>query len=318
MSITQRIFGHLDDGTAIDLYTLSNAYGLAANIMTYGGIVVSLHVPDRTGAIGDIVLGFDQLEPYLAEHPYFGSLIGRYGNRIANGTFSLNGRIYTLAKNNGTNHLHGGIKGFDKATWHADPQATPEPSLTLTYYSADGEEGYPGNLSVTVVYTLNNNNELQIEYTATTDQDTVVNLTNHSYFNLAGSGTILAHELELASEYFLPTNVQQIPTGELRSVRGTPMDFNRPTAIGARITQHDEQIRLGNGGYDHTWVLGPNDGTERFCARVFEPSTRRVMEVYTTQPGVQLYTGNVLDGNLIGKEQQRYIKHAAFCLETQH
>lgn len=317
MGITQRTFGHLEDGTAIDLYTLSNAHGLAADIMTYGGIVVSLRTLDRNGTQGDIVLGFDRLEGYLAGHPYFGSLVGRYGNRIANGTFSLNGKTYTLAKNNGPNHLHGGIKGFDKAVWQAHPSAPSDSSLTLTYRSADGEEGYPGNLDVTVIYTLTDDNELRIEYTATTDQDTVINLTNHSYFNLAGAGTILDHELELASDAFLPTDVQQIPTGEQRPVRGTPMDFNRPTAIGARITPDDEQIRLGNGGYDHTWVLGPS-GVERFAARAFEPSTGRALEVYTTQPGVQLYTGNVLDGSLIGKGGQRYVKHSAFCLETQH
>lgn len=318
MSIAQRVFGELDDGTPIDLYTLSNANGLAADIMTYGGILVSLRTPDRNGTLGDIVLGFEELEPYLRGHPYFGSLIGRYGNRIANGTFSLNGRTYTLAKNNGANHLHGGVKGFDKVVWQAQPSETPEPSLTLTYDSVDGEEGYPGNLSITVVYTLTNDNELRIEYTATTDQETVLNLTNHSYFNLAGEGLILDHELELAADYFLPTDEQQIPTGEVRSVLGTPMDFTQQMAIGARIASNDEQIRRGNNGYDHTWMLKPSGGSARFAARVYEPASGRVLEVYTTQPGVQLYTGNVLDGTLTGKKGHIYVKYSALCLETQH
>jgi aldose 1-epimerase len=315
MSITQRSFGHLADDSAITLYTLSAQGGLAADITDYGGIVVSLRAPDRHGNIGDVVLGFDTFEPYLRDHPYFGALIGRFGNRIANGTFELNGRAYTLAKNNGTNHLHGGIKGFDKVVWQA--KITAESELTLTYHSADGEEGYPGNLDVTVVYALTDD-ELRIDYTAATDQATVLNLTNHSYFNLAGSGTILDHELELAAEYFLPTDERQIPTGELRPVRGTPMDFTRPIAIGARLPSDDEQIRLGGGGYDHNWVLGDGDGVERFAARVFEPNSGRVMEVHTTHPGVQLYTGNGLDGSLKGKRGEAYVKHGALCLETQH
>ena len=317
MSISQRVFGTLEDGTPIDLYTLSNAHGVAADIMTYGGIVVSLRAPDRNGELGDIVLGFDHLEPYLQDHPYFGALIGRYANRIANGTFSLNGHIYKVAQNNGTGHLHGGNKGFDKVVWQAQAKDDTEPSLILTYNSADGEEGYPGNLSVIVAYTLTNDNELQIEYTATTDQDTVLNLTNHAYFNLAGKGLILDQELEIAANEFLPTDANQIPTGEVRSVRGTPMDFTTPTKIGARISMRDEQLRLG-GGYDHNWVLGAKERNPRFAARVLEPDSGRVMEVYTTQPGIQLYTGNGLDGSLIGKNGETYLKHSALCLETQH
>jgi aldose 1-epimerase len=317
MSITQRVYGHLQDGTAVTLYTLSNDRGLGADITDYGGIIVSLRVPDRDGNAGDIVLGFDEFEPYLRDHPYFGALIGRYGNRIADGKFTLNGRAFTLARNNGPNHLHGGIKGFDKVVWRAQASDSPAPTLTLTYHSADGEEGYPGNLDTTVVYTLDGD-ELRIDYAATTDQDTVLNLTNHSYFNLAGRGTILDHELELAAESFLPTNERQIPTGEMRPVRGTPMDFTRPTAVGARIAANDEQLQIGGGGYDHNWVLGADDGAERFAARVFDPGSGRVMEVYTTHPGVQLYTANGLDGSLKGKRGEPYGKYGALCLETQH
>ena len=316
-------FGKTAEGTPVELYTLTNAHGVEAKIMTYGGIVVSLKVPDRNGTLGDVVLGFDTLDDYLKNNsPYFGALIGRFGNRIAKGKFTLNGVEYTLAKNNGENHLHGGLRGFDKVVWKATPlNGRGGKSLKLTYLSKDGEEGYPGNLSVTVVYSLTNRNELKIEYTATTDKDTVLNLTHHSYFNLAGAGTgdILGHEMHINADRFVAiADSGAIPTGELRSVKGTPMDFIKPVAVGARINQDDEQIRFGR-GYDHTWVLNKNRaGGPTLAARVYEAKTGRVMEVYTTEPGVQFYTGNFLDGTQTGKGGKVYNQRYGFCLETQH
>jgi aldose 1-epimerase len=317
--VTKESFGSAD-GQNVDLYTLKNRNGAEAKIMNYGGIVVSLKVPDRNKKFDDVVLGFNDLASYLKGHPYFGAAVGRYGNRIAKGRFSLNGVEYKLAVNNGENHLHGGIKGFDKVVWTAQEQKSAAgPAVKLTYLSKDGEEGYPGNLSVTIVYTLTNNNELRIDYTATTDKDTVLNLTHHSYFNLAGEGNgdILNHQLMLNASRFTPTDAGSIPTGELRSVTGTPFDFLKPTAIGARINQDYEQLKLGN-GYDHNYVVNGRMGTLRRAARVSEPTTGRVMEVWTTEPGVQLYTGNFLDGTLTGKSGKIYQRRYGFCLETQH
>jgi len=311
-------FGKTTSGEAVDLYTLKNASNARVQIMTYGGTVVSLQVPDRDGMLGDIVLGYDVLDGYLKNSPYFGSIVGRYGNRIGKGRFSLDGKQYQLPKNNGENTLHGGIKGFDKVVWKAtEDRSTDGAALSLTYLSKDGEEGFPGNLSVKVVYTLTNNNELRIEYSAATDKTTVVNLTHHSYFNLAGEGNILQHELMINAEQFTPVDAGLIPTGELRNVKGTPMDFTKPTAIGARIDQQDEQLILGK-GYDHNWVLKNNAGKLSLAARVYEPRSGRVMEVSTTEPGLQFYSGNFLDGSITGKGGQVYQQRSGFCLETQH
>ena len=318
--VTKESFGKTPDGQDADIYTLTNGGGAEVKITNYGGIVTSLKVPDRNGKPDDIVLGFDNLAAYLKGHPYFGAIIGRYGNRIAKGRFTLHGVEYKLAVNNGENHLHGGIKGFDKVVWNAKPRTVANgAALELTYLSKDGEEGYPGNLSVKVVYTLTNANELKIDYSATTDKDTVVNLTHHSYFNLAGQGNgdILNHRLFVNAARFTPTDAGSIPTGELRSVRGTPFDFTRATTIGARINQDYEQLRLGK-GYDHNFVLNGKIGTLRRVARVSESTSGRVMEVWTTEPGMQLYTGNFLDGTLTGKNGKVYQQRYGFCLETQH
>lgn len=313
-------FGKTAEGQSVDIYTLTNSRGAEVKITNYGGIVTSLKVPDRTGRLGDVVLGFDDLAAYLKGHPYFGAIIGRYGNRIAKGRFTLNGVEYKLAVNNGANHLHGGVKGFDKVVWNAKPLKVPNGvALELTYLSKDGEEGYPGNLSVKVTYTLTNANELKIEYSATTDKDTVVNLTHHSYFNLAGQGEgdILKHSLFLNANRFTPTDEGSIPTGELRSVRNTPFDFLRMTEIGARINDPDQQLQFSK-GYDHNFVLNGKIGTMRLGARVYEAGTGRVMEVWTTEPGIQFYTGNFLDGTLTGKDGKVYNSRYGFCLETQH
>ena len=319
MSITGQPFGTTADAAPITLYTLTNRGGLEARIMTYGGILVSLRTPDRSGELADVTLGFDDLTPYLQGHPYFGALIGRYGNRIAEGSFRLAGRAYSLARNNGPNHLHGGVRGFDKVIWRAEPDTSgAEARLRLTYHSHDGEEGYPGNLDVTVVYTLTDENALRIDYTAQTDQLTVVNLTNHTYFNLAVDGTIHGHELQLFAGHFLPIDPTSIPIGELHSVAGTPMDFLQPAAIGARIDDSDEQLLRASGGYDHTWVLDQGGEAMAHAAHVYEPASGRLMDVYTTQPGVQFYSGNMLDGSLTGKGGRVYAKHTGFCLETQH
>src|SRR5437588_3666728 len=318
--VKKESFGNTSDGEGVDIYTLTNSHGVEAKIMNYGGIVTSLKIPDRNGKLDDVVLGFNNLDAYLKHNPYFGAIIGRYGNRIAKGRFKLNGVEYKLAVNNGENHLHGGIKGFDKVVWNARVLRVPHAAaLELTYLSKDGEEGYPGNLSVKVTYTLTNANELKIDYSATTDKDTVVNLTQHSYFNLAGQGNgdILNHRLFINAARFTPTDAGSIPTGELRRVRGTPFDFTRPTAIGARINQDYDQLKLGK-GYDHNFVLNGKMGTFRQAARVYEPTTGRMMEVWTTEPGMQFYTGNFLDGTLTGKDGKVYQQRYGFCLETQH
>jgi len=319
-TITKRPFGKTADGQPVDLYTLKNASGMEAQITNYGGIVTSLKVPDRNGKLDDVVLGFDDLDSYLKGHPFFGALVGRYGNRIAKGKFSLNKVEYKLATNNGPNSLHGGLKGFDKAVWQAKEVVTKDgPALELAYLSKDGEEGYPGNLAAKVIYTLTNQNELKIDYSAQTDKDTVVNLTHHSYFNLAGAGTrdILDHVMMLNANRFTPVDSDLIPNGELRGVKGTPMDFTTPMTIGARINQDDEQLKFGK-GYDHNWVLNSGGGKLALAARVTEPTTWRVMEVYTTQPGIQFYTGNFLDGKNTGKGGKVYRHRYGFCLETQH
>jgi aldose 1-epimerase len=315
--LTKEAFGKTADGKAVELYTLTNPRA-QVKIMTYGGIIVSLRVPDRDGKLGDVVLGYNNLDGYLKSSPYFGSITGRYANRIAKGKFSLNGRDYTLAKNNDENHLHGGLKGFDKVVWEAkELKVKNGVGVALSYLSKDGEEGYPGNLAVTVAYTLTDDNGLRIDYTATTDKPTVVNLTNHSYFNLAGVGSILDHQIMINADRFTPVDATLIPTGELRSVKGTPMDFTKPAAIGARINQDDEQLKLGR-GYDHNFVLNGGDGKLKLAARVFEPTSGRVLEVYTTEPGVQFYTGNFLDGSITGKGGQVYQQRYGFCLESQH
>ena len=318
--ITRADFGKTPDGESVELFTLTNSMGMEAKITNYGGIVVSLTAPDRNRKFADVVLGFNDLESYLKGHPYFGSIIGRYGNRIAKGRFSLSGVEYKLAVNNGPNHLHGGIKGFDKVVWTAKPGSTKTgASLTLMYLSKDGEEGYPGNLNVKVVYTLTNNNELRIDYSATTDKDTVINLTHHSYFNLAGEGNgdILNHRVTLKANRFLPTDTTSIPTGELRSVGGNPFDFVTPHAIGERINQNDQQLQFGN-GYDHNWIVNGSPGRMRIAAEVYEPTSGRLMQVWTTEPGIQFYTGNFLDGTLTGKSGKPYPRRSGFCLETQH
>jgi len=307
-------WGMTPEGQPVELYNLTNAKGSEARIMTYGGVVVSLKVPDRSGALGDVVAGFDNLEGYLTPPPYFGALIGRYGNRIGGGQFSLGGMVYHLAKNDGANHLHGGVRGFDKRLWSAKP-LSPQ-SLELSYLSKDGEEGYPGNLSATVTYTLTDAQELRIEYLATTDKETVVNLTNHSYFNLAGEGDILAHQVMIHADRFTPVDKGLIPTGELKSVAGTPFDFQMAKAIGERIEQKDEQLMFGH-GYDHNWVLNRTGSGLETAAKVTDPKSGRVMEVLTTEPGLQFYTGNFLDGTLKRKGRV-YTRRSAFCMETQH
>ena len=318
-TITKTSFGKTDSGENIDLYTLRNGKVEAA-ITNYGGIVVSLKSPDRNGKLDDVVLGFRDLEPYTKPGPYFGALIGRYGNRIAKGRFKLNGVEYKLATNNGENHLHGGIKGFDKVVWTGREMKTKAgPAVVLTYLSKDGEEGYPGNLRVRVVYTLTSKNELKIDYSATTDKDTVINLTHHSYFNLAGEGNgdILQHLVKINADRFVPIDAGSIPTGELSKVAGTPFDFLKPAAIGARIDDAHEQLKNGN-GYDHTFVINGRPGTLRMAATAYEPSTGRTMEVWTTEPGMQFYTGNFLDGTLTGKSGKAYPRRSGFCFETQH
>lgn len=311
-------FGQLPDGTPVDLYTLTNRQGAEARITNYGGIVVSLKVPDRKGQMGDVVLGYDTLAEYVKRNPMFGALVGRFGNRIANAKFSLNGVEHQLAPNSGGNHIHGGRKGFDKMVWQA-MQVTSKngAALELNYLSKDGEEGYPGNLSVTVTYTLTNDNALKIEYSATSDKDTVVNLTNHSYFNLAGAGDVLKHELTINADRFLVAGDRLIPTGEFRSVQNTPFDFRQSTAIGARINSQDEQMVLGR-GYDHSFVLNHKAGVLGLAAKVYEPTTGRVMETFTTEPGVVFYTSNGFDGSIKGKGGQAYSRYAGLCLETQH
>ena len=322
-SVVQEPWGTTPNGEVVTLYTLTNAHGMTVRVTNYGGIIVSLQFPDRTGRPADVVLGYDSLAGYLRGSPYFGSIIGRYGNRIAKGRFSLDGRSYTLATNNGPNHLHGGVRGFDKVVWSAEPFEGPDSAgLVFRYTSPDGEEGYPGTLRATVTYTLpRDRNELIFDYQATTDRPTPVNLTQHSYFNLSGDGTgdVLDHVVTLHAARYTPVDSTLIPTGELRAVDATPFDFRTPAAIGARIGQDDEQLRYGR-GYDHNFVLDKTGGDTgpTFAARVHDPASGRVMEVYTTEPGLQFYTGNFLDGTLRGKSGVVYGHRYGFCMETQH
>jgi aldose 1-epimerase len=318
--VIKRPFGTLPNGREVELFLLTNDSGMRVEITPFGGIVTSITTADRNGRFDDVVLGFDDLSSYLAGHPYFGAIIGRYANRIAKGKFSLDGKIYTLARNNAENHLHGGESGFSKALWEAEPSLhLGIPQLRLTRVSDDGEEGYPGKLDIRVDYTLTSENELQIDYRAATDKPTHVNLTNHSYFNLAGAGRggVLGHEVQIDAGHFTPVDDGLIPTGEVREVEHTPFDFRRPMAIGSRIEENDEQLRLGQ-GYDHNFVLNRAAVELSFAARVSEPTTGRVMEVYTTEPGLQFYSGNFLDGTITGKRGQVYSRRCAFCLETQH
>jgi len=314
MSITKETFGKSVDGREVYLFTLVNINGLKAKITNYGGIVTSLLVPDRNGQLSDVVLGYDKFDDYLKSSPYFGAIVGRYGNRIAGGKFSLDGIEYLLAKNNGENHLHGGIKGFDKQVWNAEAFKNKDGvGVKLWYRSNDGEEGYPGNLDVKVIYYLTNKNELTISYEAVTDKPTPLNITHHGYFNLAGAGNgdILRHELKINAGKYAVIDQTLIPTGELRDVRGTPMDFLVPHAIGERMAQVE-------GGYDHNFILDNFSSKLQLAATVFEPQSGRYMEVHTTEPGMQFYSGNFLDGSNIGKGGKPYRKHYGFCLETQH
>jgi aldose 1-epimerase len=318
-SVKKEAFGKTTDGKAVEIYTLTNSKGAETRIMTYGGTLVSLKVPNRKGNFDDVVLGYDNLDGYLKDTFYIGCLIGRYGNRIAKGKFSLSGTEYSLVKNNGENHLHGGTNGFYKVIWKAKPAADKNgATLELTYLSKDGEEGYPGNLTVKVTYSLTENNDLKINYSATTDKDTVINLTQHSYFNLAGAGAgdILNHQLRINADRFTPTDSGSIPTGELRSVKATPFDFSMPTTIGARIEQADEQLKFGN-GYDHNYVLNKNGQSLTLAAKVYEQTSGREMEVFTTEPAMQFYAGNFL-ADVKGKNGKIYRKRHGFCLETQH
>ena len=313
-------FGTTVEGIDVNKYIISNQQGMEISIINYGGIITSWTAKDKNGVYEDIVLGFNELSEYEKESPYFGAIIGRYGNRIAKGKFSIEGKEYTLAVNNGENHLHGGMKGFDKVVWDAETISTNSSvSLILTYLSKDMEEGYPGNLEVEVIYTLNNEDELSVTYKATTDKTTVINLTQHSYFNLSANfnNTILNHELILNSDSFLPVDNTLIPTGEYRDVTNTPFDFRTPKTIGQQIDQEDPQLKNGL-GYDHCWVLNEQDKGVRFVASAFEPKSRRYLEVFSDEPGIQFYSGNFLDGTLPSKNNGSYQFRSGFCLETQH
>jgi aldose 1-epimerase len=315
--VTSQPFGNMPDGTPVEIFTLSDG-AYEARIATYGGIVVSLKAPDRQGKAADVVLGFDDLDGYIANfngpsNAFFSAIIGRYANRIAHGSFTLDGKKYSLPLNNGQNSLHGGPHGFNNVVWKAKPVAN---GVELSYLSKDGEAGYPGNLSTVVRYTLLKG-DLRIEYSATTDKDTVVNLTNHAYFNLSGQGDILNHQVTLHASRFTPVNAELIPTGELKSVQSTPFDFRKATAVGARINADDEQLHLGH-GYDHNWVLDSGGGKLTEAAEVYDPGSGRVLKVLTDQPGIQFYTGNFLDGSIKGKGGKPYEVRSALCLETQH
>ncbi len=310
-----KLFGLLPDGEEVFEYALVNKNNVEVRVINYGGILTTLKAPDRNGVIEDIVLGYDSLAGYLKKTPYFGAIVGRYANRIANGKFTLDGKKFTVAQNNNGQHLHGGVKGFDKVFWNIEQLENN--SLKLTYLSKDMEEGYPGNLTIEVIYTLNDSNELKIEYKATTDKKTIVNLTHHSYFNLTGNvkRDILDHEVTIHADQFVPVSNVLIPTGELRAVSGTPFDFRKQFSIGSRINDPYEQLQLA-GGYDHCWVLSTKDSVKQ-AATVYEPESGRVVDVYTTEPGMQLYCGNFLDGSITGKYGV-YKHRYGFCLETEH
>ncbi|MGZ8290540.1 MAG: aldose epimerase family protein [Telluria sp.] len=317
-TITQAAFGTLPDGRQATLFTLTNRTGMIVRITDFGGIITEIHAPGRDGKLADVTLGFDSVEPYVEDSPYFGALIGRCGNRIARGRFELDGQQYKLATNNGPNHLHGGVTGFSRVLWNASIlEGDSRMGLTLTYESSDGEEGYPGNLAATVVYQLTDDNELLVKFHATTDRATPVNLTQHAYFNLAGQGDILGHELEIDADSYTPVDATLIPTGLFAPVAGTPFDFRTPRTIGERIGDKDEQLRYG-GGYDHNFVLNkPIEKTSTLAARARDPVSGRVLELYTEEPGVQFYSGNFLDGTLTGKGWN-YAYRGGFCLEPQH
>ncbi|MFO1487306.1 MAG: aldose epimerase family protein [Verrucomicrobiota bacterium] len=317
-SVSRKDFGKTADGQTVEIFTLRNAKGMEAQIMTYGGIVTSLKVPDRNGKLDDVVLGYDNLGPYLTNNPYFGALIGRYGNRIANGMFTLDGHTYSLPQNNGPNNLHAGPNGFDRVVWESTKALATDrtASLKLSYLSKDGDQGFPGNLKVTAVYTLTEDNALRVDFSATADKPTVVNLTHHSYFNLAGQGDILNHEVVINADRFTPVDANQIPTGELRPVKGTPFDFTTARKIGERIDDNDEQIHLG-AGYDHNWVLNKKPLEMGFVASAYDAGSGRFLEVFATEPGTQFYTGNFLTG-MTGKYGQTYPRRSGFCFEPQH
>jgi len=320
VTIEKSLFGTTVQGIDVIKYKLSNRQGMEISIINYGGIITSWTAKDKNGVYEDIVLGYNELSEYEKETPYFGAIIGRYGNRIAKGKFSIEGKEYNLAVNNGENHLHGGMKGFDKVVWDAETRSTDSSvSLILTYLSKDMEEGYPGNLEVEVIYTLNNEDELSVIYKATTDKATVINLTQHSYFNLSANfnNTILNHELILNSDSYLPVDKTLIPTGEFRDVTNTPFDFRTPKTIGQQINEEDLQLKNGF-GYDHCWVLNEQDKGVRFVASAFEPQSRRYLEVFSDEPGIQFYSGNFLDGTLPSKNNGSYEFRSGFCLETQH
>ena len=309
-------FGRLPDRRVVKRFELRNRHGMSARLMTYGAILTELQVPDRNGKFTNVVHGFDNLRAYLAGHPHFGAICGRVANRIAKARFTLDGQEYLLANNNGPNHLHGGLIGFDKVLWKAKPLKIDdhEVSIVFSYLSRDGEEGYPGNLDVRVTYTLTDKNELRIDYSATTDKATPVNITNHSYFNLAGNGDVLGHEMFITADRCTPVDDELIPTGEIAPVKGSPLDFTKPELIGARI----EQLKPKPGGYDHNFVLNDEGKSLALAARVREPKSGRVMEVLTTEPGIQLYTGNFLQGQVRGLNGEPSLQHSGFCLETQH
>lgn len=319
--VTKKVFGTTADGHTVDEYTLTNANGIEVRVITFGGIITSLRVPDRNGGMDNVVLGCDHLADYATKSPYLGAIIGRYGNRIANARFTLDGRTYPLAANNGINALHGGLLGFDKVVWQAH-ELTDDGriGIALTYVSPDGEEGYPGTLTTTVTYTLTDDNALRIDYKATTDKNTVVNLTNHSYFNLAGNGagSILGHIIQINADRYTPVDANLIPTGELAPVAGTPFDFREPKRIEAGVRSSHAQIVSGR-GYDHNYVINRSSASGlELAARVYEPSTGRKLSVWTTEPGVQFYSGNFLDGTLVGSSGGLYRQGDGFCLETQH
>lgn len=316
--VQEQPFG-TQDGRQVNLYTLTNSHGVEIKAMNYGGIIISIKVPDRKGQIADIVLGHDKLEGYIPNPPYFGAIVGRYANRIANGEFTLDGKTYHLPKNDGPNTLHGGTdKTFNKVVWDAEP-LKGKTGVAFSYLSHDGDDGFPGNLHMKVTYTLTDSNELVIDYEATTDKATPINVSQHSYFNLKGQGDgdILDHEIMINADRFTPVDKNLIPTGELRPVKGTPFDFTKSTRIGSRIDNNYEQLVLGH-GYDHNFVLNRKGSGMVLAARVYEPTTGRVLEVSTTQPGVQFYTGNFLDGTITGKDNKVYKRRYGFCLETQH
>ena len=321
LSVSRAPFGTLPDGRAVELFTLTNAHGIEIRAMTYGAIITTIYTPDRNGHRDDIVLGFDSVAGYLSGSPYFGAVVGRYANRIAGGHFTLDGVTYTLARNNGPNSLHGGLRGFDKVLWSAEPvRRDSAVGVRLRYTSPDGEEGYPGTLQVQVTYTLTAHDELIVDYDATTDKATPLNLSQHTYWNLHGhgQGDILDHVLSLDASRYTPVDSTLIPTGEIAAVAGTPFDFRTPAAVGARIDAANEQLRFGH-GYDHNWVLDqPRPGILSHAARLVDPVSGRAIDVSTTEPGIQFYAGNFLDGTIKGKGGQVYGHRGALCLETQH